>query len=82
MPFIHVGRPDVQVSEISGGITNILWKLQPGGGGGQDPVVLRIFGKQTDKIIDRDQESKVLGPLNKAGFGAQVTPALPVYNLC
>jgi thiamine kinase-like enzyme len=62
----------LQVSEISGGITNILWKLQPGGDGKQEPVVLRIFGEQTDKIIDRDQEERVLGPLNRAGFGAQV----------
>lgn len=35
-------------------------------------VVVRIFGQQTDKIIDRDHEKGVLGPLNAAGFGAQV----------
>lgn len=63
-----------KVSEISGGITNVLWKLHPAEKA-LDAVVVRIFGKQTDKIIDRDQEKRVLGPLNKAGFGAQV-PAL------
>ena len=61
----------LKVSEISGGITNILWKLQPQGKT-LDPVVVRIFGKQTDKIIDRDHEKRVLGPLNNAGFGAKV----------
>lgn len=61
----------LKVSEISGGITNILWKLQPEGKT-LDPVVVRIFGKQTDKIIDRDHEKRVLGPLNNAGFGAKV----------
>ena len=61
----------LKVSEISGGITNILWKLHPEEKT-LDPVVVRIFGKQTDKIIDRDHEKRVLGPLNDAGFGAKV----------
>lgn len=60
----------LQVAEISGGITNLLWKLKPPKG---ESVVLRVFGKQTDKIIDREKEKKVLHHLNAAGFGAQVT---------
>ena len=59
------------MAEISGGITNLLWKLSVENSDLSD-VVVRIFGQQTDKIIDRDQERKVLGPLNAAGFGAQV----------
>lgn len=48
----------------------MLWKLEAGGGS-LDPVVVRIFGQQTDRIIDRGHERRVLGPLNAAGFGAQ-----------
>lgn len=65
-----------QVSEISGGITNILWKVAPAERLRLEPVVLRVFGKQTDKIIDRYNEQKVLLQVNKAGFGAKVC-ALP-----
>lgn len=66
-----------QVSEISGGITNILWKLSPGETRAAESVVLRVFGKQTDKIIDREKEKIVLKHLNKAGFGAQACLGLP-----
>lgn len=64
--------PAAQVSEISGGITNLLWLLTPDRSSKLQPVVLRVFGKQTDKIIDRDREAKILPALNAAGFGAQV----------
>ncbi len=68
------------MSEISGGITNILWKLQPESKT-LDPVVVRIFGEQTDKIIDREHEQRVLSPLNSAGFGAKVLiNLLPVID--
>ena len=68
---LRTGRfPIEQVEEISGGITNLLWKLVPHYG--LDPVVIRVFGMQTDKLIDREQEQKALLQLNKAGFGAQV----------
>ena len=35
--------------------------------------MLRVFGKQTDKIIDREKEKMLLRHLNAAGFGAEVT---------
>ena len=60
------------MSEISGGITNLLWKLSPAKEVGLEPVVLRVFGQQTDKIIDREREEKATKHLNEAGFGAQV----------
>ncbi len=61
-----------QVSEISGGITNLLWKLTPKLESGLSPVVVRIFGEQTDLLIDREREKEVLLQLNQAGFGAPV----------
>lgn len=65
-----------QISEISGGITNLLWKLIPAEGTGLAPVVVRVFGQQTDKLIDREAEQQALLQLNKAGFGAQVCMCL------
>ena len=60
------------MSEISGGITNLLWKLTPKLETGLAPVVVRIFGEQTDLLIDREREKEVLLQLNRAGFGAPV----------
>ena len=66
-----------QVDEISGGITNLLWKLTPKLESGLSPVVARVFGEQTDLLIDRAREKEVVLQLNQAGFGAPVsTPAL------
>ncbi len=63
------------MSEISGGITNLLWKLTPKLESGLSPVVVRIFGEQTDLLIDREREKEVLLQLNQAGFGAPVQPS-------
>jgi ethanolamine kinase len=62
----------LQVDEISGGITNLLWKLTPKLESGLSPVVARVFGEQTDLLIDRAREKEVVLQLNQAGFGAPV----------
>ena len=61
------------MSEISGGITNLLWKLTPKLESGLLPVVARVFGLQTDRLIDREREKQVVLQLNQAGFGAPVS---------
>jgi ethanolamine kinase len=61
---------DVKLSVISGGITNSLVKLVPPLP--LQPVVLRVFGANTDIIIERQRELRVLLQLNAAGFGAPV----------
>ncbi len=61
-----------QVSEISGGITNLLWKLSRTVSNQTSAVVVRVFGRQTDVIIDRAREEVALEALNRGGFGAQV----------
>ena len=104
-----------QVSVISGGITNLLWKLTPQGspegasgsthggvhgeasrssyegahgeasrssqGGSPNaaqlpPVLLRVFGQDTDKLIDRQTEAANLLHLNRCGFGAKVASSV------
>ena len=74
MMLVPTSSPSIlfQVSEISGGITNLLWKLTPRLESGLSPVVVRIFGEQTDLLIDRKREKDVLLQLNEAGFGAPV----------
>lgn len=61
-----------QISNLTGGITNLLLKVSPKESAGLAPVVVRIFGDCTELLIDRPRESKVLVQLNKAGFGAKV----------
>ena len=62
----------IQVTKVSGGITNVLLKLQPADYCQLEPVLFRIFGDKTDLLIDREQEARVILQLNAAGFGAQV----------
>lgn len=63
----------LQVDKMSGGITNVLLKLAAPEGAGPGPVALRVFGDNTDILIDRHEELDVLLRLNAAGFGAPVS---------
>ncbi|GMH39128.1 hypothetical protein BSKO_07026 [Bryopsis sp. KO-2023] len=63
---------DVEVSTVSGGITNALLKVSPKADSGVSPVVVRIFGPFTELLVDREREARVLVQLNQAGFGAKV----------
>ena len=66
---------------MSGGITNVLLKLQPADWCQLEPVLFRIFGDKTDLLIDREQEARVILQLNTAGFGAQVWNKLHTASL-
>lgn len=71
-----------QVHEISGGITNILLKLSPSPETSLQPVMLRVFGDNTDLVIDREQEKRLLPKLNIAGFGASVSTSDASFHFC
>ena len=73
--------PAIQVTKVSGGITNVLLKLQPAKCCQLKPVLFRIFGDKTDLLIDRKQEARVILQLNTAGFGAQVWNDLHTASL-
>lgn len=60
----------VEVVKVSGGITNQLLKLSPSDH--QKSVLVRIFGENTDIVIDRKAEEIVSLQLYKAGFGAEI----------
>ncbi len=57
------------MTEISGGITNKLWKVDADG---QTPILLRVYGKGTDFFIDRTDELNIMQAANAQGIGAQV----------
>ena len=59
-----------KVTKVSGGITNLLLKMSPSGA--HKPVLVRVFGDNTDIVIDRKAEEVVSLQLYKAGFGAEV----------
>ena len=61
-----------KVAKVSGGITNLLLKLSPLG---HEPVLVRVFGDNTDIVIDRKAEETISLQLYKAGFGAKVYDA-------
>ncbi|MCO5547600.1 hypothetical protein L7F22_001051 [Adiantum nelumboides] len=61
------------VSEVSGGITNLLLKASNKAIKGEgDSVTVRIFGPNTEEVIDRNRELQVVRPLSDAGFGAKL----------
>lgn len=66
-------RLSTQVITISGGISNALYKvsikiedLTPA------VIVLRVYGENTEKFVDRGEEVALMQKLNKSGFGPQV----------
>jgi len=71
-PWSNDARATVEV--ITGGITNALFKvtnLELEESKEKD-VILRVFGDNTDLLIDREKELSVLLQLNTHGFGAKV----------
>eukprot|EP00755_Sulcionema_specki_P018634 Sspe_Gene.67393::Locus_39768_Transcript_1_1_Confidence_1.000_Length_1013::g.67393::m.67393/K00894/ETNK, EKI; ethanolamine kinase len=60
-----VRSDDVTVTQISGGITNLLFKLSVRG---HDPLLVRLYGTNTDIMIDRMEENRVFAELSKVNF--------------
>ena len=46
---------DAAIFQISGGITNLLFKMSPKDG--QDPVLIRVFGAKTEMMINRERDN-------------------------
>ncbi|QDZ17591.1 choline/ethanolamine kinase [Chloropicon primus] len=72
-----VGWPEdskAAVEVITGGVTNSLYKVTNADSSDVDSrtVALRVFGDNTDLLIDRDKELNVMTQLNARGFGAKV----------
>ncbi|KAG2487423.1 hypothetical protein HYH03_013990 [Edaphochlamys debaryana] len=66
---LSTGPPE-EVSKVSGGISNLLVKVQPPAP--LRPVAVKVFGDKTELLIDREAEKRTLLQLNALGFGAPV----------
>ncbi|PRQ46405.1 putative ethanolamine kinase [Rosa chinensis] len=61
------------VETVSGGITNLLLKATAKEEGGNDvSVTVRLYGPNTDYVINRERELQAIKYLSAAGFGANL----------
>lgn len=62
-------RDELDVSPIGGGLTNLLFKCSDAAG---HKVLIRLYGDNTERIIDREREAEVVSSVVEHGFGAKV----------
>ncbi|XP_074586529.1 putative ethanolamine kinase [Curcuma longa] len=61
------------IETVSGGVTNLLLKVSVREESGKiDTVTVRLFGPNTDLVIDRKREFQALPHISAAGFGAEL----------
>ena len=64
---------DVLITQLSGGITNKLYRVQSDKG----DYTIRIYGDKTDLFINRDHEAHAIGEMAKIGVGSNLIKYLP-----
>jgi len=62
----------LQVSTISGGISNALYKVECKDVIQSNKLVVRVYGDNTEKFVDRKEEVGLMEALHKNGFGPRV----------
>lgn len=62
--------PDAHVHPVSGGITNGLLRVSRQQG--QDAVLVRLFGKNTEYLIDRERDNALFEYLGETGIGPRL----------
>ncbi|KAG6553521.1 hypothetical protein Mapa_004433 [Marchantia paleacea] len=71
--WANVDEHVMQVSHITGGITNLLLKVAVSSSGvSLQSVTVRIFGPNTETVIDRQRELQAIHHLSTSGFGAEL----------
>eukprot|EP00210_Caulerpa_lentillifera_P004333 g4133.t2 len=65
-----ISSAELTVSEVSGGISNLLFKAEVPNRG--SPVLVRIFGNNTDLVVDRKIELCVMQYASSHGFNVKV----------
>lgn len=62
------------MTTISGGISNALYKVEKVRNVSMEPyaVVLRVYGDNTEKFVNREEEVEIMQTLHKEGFGPKV----------
>jgi len=61
---------EVSVAPLTGGITNVLFKLTAGRGAEPSELIVRLFGLGTSLLIDREQENVVLSGMSRLDVGS------------
>lgn len=60
----------VTVTKIPGGVTNLLYRVSCGGLA--DPVLVRVYGNNTELLIDREEENRTFGTLSRRGLSCHL----------
>eukprot|EP00752_Nemacystus_decipiens_P017308 g15505.t1 len=61
---------DIQLKQITGGITNVIFKARNLATG--EGALVRVYGKDTDLLLDRTKEAAVFSELSTLGFGPKL----------
>lgn len=64
---------DVNISQLSGGITNKLYRIQSEKG----DCTVRVYGDRTDLFINREEEAHTIQEMAKIGVGSELVKFLP-----
>ena len=64
---------DIQITELKGGITNKLYRVQSEKG----DYTVRIYGDKTDLFINRDYEAQAIEEMAKVGVGSDLIKYMP-----
>jgi thiamine kinase-like enzyme len=64
---------DVRITQLSGGITNKLYRIQSEKG----DYTVRIYGDKTDLFINRDDEAHAIREMSKIGVSSRLIKYLP-----
>ena len=64
---------DIQITELSGGITNKLYRVQSNKG----DYTVRIYGDKTDLFINRDYEAHTIEEMAKVGIASNLVKYMP-----
>jgi thiamine kinase-like enzyme len=68
---------DVRITQLSGGITNKLYRIQSVKG----DCTVRIYGDKTDLFINRDHEAHSIKQMHKLGVCAPLVKYIPERNV-
>ena len=64
---------DIYISQLSGGITNKLYRIQSEKG----DCTVRIYGDKTDLFINRDNEANTIRKMSEVGVSSKLVKYMP-----
>ena len=70
--FWGVAREAVDIVQVKGGITNLLFRASAQGTDKFPHVLVRVFGEGGSILIDRERERIIVEQISKLGFGPRI----------